>query len=531
MLQVSNLSLKFNTRTLFEDVNLKFEKGNCYGIIGANGAGKSTFLKILSGELESTKGDVIITKGERLSVLKQDHNAYDQYNVVETVIQGNEKLYSIMKEKDALYAKEDFSEEDGIRAGELEAEFADLNGWEAESDAAILLNGLGLDNSYTIKDMADLTGPEKVKVLLARALFGNPDILILDEPTNYLDIEAKMWLEEFLINFDNTVIVVSHDRHFLNKVCTHMCDIDYGKITMFIGNYDFWYESSQLILKQMKDSNKKKEDRIKELKEFIARFSANASKSKQATSRKKSLEKIELEEIKASSRKYPYVSFDIERTLGKDVIELKNISKTIDGEEVLKNLNLTVNTYDKIGFVGTNELAITTLFQIITGELEPDTGEIKFGTTVKYDYFPKNHDKYFDNDLDLVGFLKQYSTNQDDPFIRGFLGRMLFSGEEALKKVKVLSGGEKVRCMLSKLMLSGANVLILDDPTNHLDIESITSLNKGMKEFKGAMLFSSHDHELLSTVSNRIIEFKEDGKYIDKQMNYDDYLEWCKNNK
>ena len=531
MLQVSNLSLKFNTRTLFEDVNLKFEKGNCYGIIGANGAGKSTFLKVLSGELDSTKGDVIITKGERLSVLKQDHNAYDKYSVVETVIQGNEKLYNIMKEKDALYAKEDFSEEDGIRAGELEAEFADLNGWEAESDAAILLNGLGLDNSYTIKDMADLTGPEKVKVLLARALFGNPDILILDEPTNYLDIEAKMWLEEFLINFDNTVIVVSHDRHFLNKVCTHMCDIDYGKITMFIGNYDFWYESSQLILKQMKESNKKKEDRIKELKEFIARFSANASKSKQATSRKKSLEKIELEEIKASSRRYPYVNFDIERTLGKDVIELKNISKKIDGVEVLKNLNLTINTYDKVGFVGTNELAITTLFQIIAGELEPDSGEVKFGTTVKYDYFPKNHDKYFDNDLDLVGFLKQYSKNQDEPFIRGFLGRMLFSGEEALKKVRVLSGGEKVRCMLSKLMLSGANVLILDDPTNHLDIESITSLNKGMKEFKGAMLFSSHDHELLNTVANRIIEFKEDGKYFDKQMTYDDYLDWKQKNK
>ena len=528
MLQVSNLSLRFNTRVLFEDVNLKFEKGNCYGVIGANGAGKSTFLKILSGEIDSTKGEVIITKGERLSVLKQNHNEFDEYTVTETVISGNEKLYKIMKEKDELYSKTDFTEEDGIKAGFLEAEFAELNGWEAESDAAILLDGLGLDYSYMDRKMSELTGAEKVKVLLARALFGNPDILILDEPTNYLDINAKMWLEEFLINFDNTVIVVSHDRHFLNKVCTHMCDIDYGKITMFIGNYDFWYESSELIQKQMRDSNKKKEERIKELKDFIARFSANASKSKQATSRKKSLEKIELEEIRPSSRKYPYINFDIERTLGKDVLELKNISKSIDGKEVLKNLNLTINTTDKVGFVGTNELAITTLFEIITGNMKPDSGEIKWGTTTSFDYFPKNHDKYFDNDLDLIGFLRQYSKDDDETFIRGFLGRMLFSGEEAKKKVKVLSGGEKVRCMLSKLMLSGANVLVLDDPTNHLDIESITSLNKGMKSFEGSIIFSSHDHELLSTVANRIIEFKEDGKYIDKQMGYDDYIEWCK---
>ena len=531
MLQVSNLTLRFNSRVLFEDVNLKFEKGNCYGVIGANGAGKTTFLKILSGELDSTHGDVIISKGERLSVLKQNHNEFDSYNVIETVIQGNEKLYKIMKEKDTLYAKEDFTEEDGIRAGELEAEFMDMNGWEAESDAAILLSGLGLDSSNITKNMSELTGVEKVKVLLARALFGNPDILILDEPTNYLDIEAKLWLEEFLINFDNTVIVVSHDRHFLNKVCTHMCDIDYGKITMFVGNYDFWYESSQLIIKQMKDSNKKKEDRIKELKDFIARFSANASKSKQATSRKKSLEKIELEEIKASSRKYPFISFDIDRPLGMEVIELKNIFKTIDGVDVLKNLNLRINKEDKIGFVGNNELAITTLFEIINGNLVPDSGTISFGQTVTYDYFPKNHDKYFNNDLDLIGFLRQYSKDDDETFIRGFLGRMLFSGEEAKKKVKVLSGGEKVRCMISKLMLSGANLLILDDPTNHLDIESITSLNKGMKEFKGALLFSSHDHELLSTVTNRIIEFVEDGKYIDKQMNYDEYLEWKTKNK
>ncbi len=525
MLQVNNLSLKFNTRTLFENVNLKFTKGNCYGVIGANGAGKSTFLKILSGDIESTTGDINISKGERISVLKQDHNAYDEYNVIETVIMGNTKLYSIMKEKEKIYSKTDFTEEDGIRAGELEAEFEDLNGWNAESDAAILLSGLGIDTSYHDKFMKDLTGPEKVKVLLASALFGNPDILILDEPTNYLDIEAKMWLEEFLINFDNTIIVVSHDRHFLNKVCTHMIDIDYGKITEFIGNYDFWYESSQLILKQMKESNKKKEEKIKELKDFIARFSANASKSKQATSRKKSLEKIELDEMKASSRKYPYINFEIERPLGKDVLELKGISKTIDGEVVLKNMNLTINNSDKVGFVGTNELAITTLFKIITGELEPDEGYIKWGTTVKYDYFPKNHSSYFDCDLNLVDWLRQYSSNQEEPFIRGFLGRMLFSGEEALKNVNVLSGGEKVRCMLSKLMLSLANVLILDDPTNHLDIESITSLNKGMKEYKGALLFSSHDHELLSTVANRIIEFKEDGKYIDKQMTYDEYLE------
>lgn len=525
MLQVSNLSLRFNTRVLFENVNLKFEKGNCYGVIGANGAGKSTFLKILSGDIESTTGDVIISKGERLSVLKQDHNAYDENKVLETVIMGNNKLYSIMKEKEEIYSKSDFTEEDGIKAGELEAEFADLNGWNAESDAAILLSGLGIDVSFHDKYMGELTGPEKVKVLLASALFGDPDILVLDEPTNYLDIEAKMWLEEFLINFDNTIIVVSHDRHFLNKVCTHMVDIDYGKITLFIGNYDFWYESSQLILKQMKDSNKKKEEKIKELKDFIARFSANASKSKQATSRKKSLEKIELEEIKASSRKYPYVNFEVERPLGKDVLELKGISKTIDGEVVLKNMNLTINTTDKVGFVGTNELAITTLFKIITGELEPDSGEIKWGTTVKYDYFPKNHAGYFNNNLDLIEWLRQFSSNQEEPFIRGFLGRMLFSGDEVLKKVNVLSGGEKVRCMLSKLMLSGANVLVMDDPTNHLDIESITSLNKGMKDYKGALLFSSHDHELLSTVANRIIEFKEDGKYIDKMVTYDEYLE------
>ena len=510
MLQVSNVSLRYNTRVLFENVNLKFDKGNCYGVIGANGAGKSTFLKILSGDIDSTTGEIIISKGERMSVLKQNHNEYDEFQVLETVIMGNSKLYSIMKEKEEIYSK---------------SEFADLNGWNAESDAAILLNGLGIDTSYHYKMMSELSGPEKVKVLLAQALFGDPDILLLDEPTNYLDIEAKVWLEEFLINFDNTIIVVSHDRHFLNKVCTHMVDIDYGKITLFIGNYDFWYQSSELIIKQMKDQNKKKEEKIKELKDFIARFSANASKSRQATSRKKSLEKIVLEDMVASSRKYPYVNFEVERPLGKDVLELKGISKKIDGVDVLKNLNLTINTSDKVGFVGTNELAITTLFKIITGEIEPDEGTFKWGTTVSYDYFPKNHDSFFQNDLDLVNWLRQYSKEQEETFVRGFLGRMLFSGEEALKKVKVLSGGEKVRCMLSKLMLSKANVLVLDDPTNHLDIESITSLNKGMNEYKGSILFSSHDHELLATVANRIIEFKEDGKYIDKQMNYDEYLE------
>ena len=524
MMQVNNLSLKFNTRVLFEDVNIKFEKGNCYGVIGANGAGKSTFLKILSGEIESTTGDVIISKGERLSVLKQNHNEYDNQNVVETVIQGNEELYSIMKQKDELYSKSDFTEEDGILAGELEAQFADLNGWNAESDAAIILKGLGLDNTYLDKKMSELNSVEKVKVLLARSLFGDPDILILDEPTNYLDIDAKIWLEEFLINFDNTVIVVSHDRHFLNKVCTLMLDIDYGKITMFVGNYDFWYESSQLILKQMKEQNKKKEEKIKELKDFIARFSANASKSRQATSRKKSLEKITLEEIKASNRKYPFINFEVERDLGKDVLELKNISKKIDGIDVLKNMNLTINTNDKVAFIG-NELSITTLFEIISGKIKPDSGEVIWGTTVKFDYFEKNHDKYFDSDKDLVDFLREYSKIKEEPYLRGFLGRMLFSQDEALKKLKVLSGGEKVRCMFSKMMLSNANVLIFDDPTNHLDIESITSLNKALERFKGSILFSSNDHELLSTVANRIIEFKEDGKYIDKLMTYDEYIE------
>ena len=524
MLQVNNLSLTFGKRTLFKDVNLKFTNGNCYGVIGANGAGKSTFLKLLSREIDSTTGEVIITDNDRMSVLKQDHNAYDDKNVIETVIMGNKRLYDIMKEKEEIYSKPDFNDEDGLRVGELEALFAEMDGWQAESDAEILLAGIGLDRIYYEEKMENLSGEDKVKVLLAQALFGNPDILILDEPTNYLDINAKIWLENFLLDFKNTVIVVSHDRHFLNKVCTHILDIDYGKIKMYIGNYDFWLESSELIQKQMRDSNKKKEDKIKELQEFIRRFSANASKSKQATSRKKLLEKIELDDIAASSRKYPYINFDMDRPLGRDVLELKGISKTIDGEVVLKNLNLTINNNDKVAFVGKNELAKTTLFKIITGELKPDEGTVKWGTTTSYSYFPKDHDEYFKEDVNLVDFLRPYSKDQEEAYLRGFLGRMLFSGEEALKKVSVLSGGEKVRLMFSRMMLKCANVIILDEPTNHLDIESITSLNKGMKNFKGVCLFSSYDYELINSVANRIIEFKEDGKYVDKMTTYDEYL-------
>ena len=524
MLLVNNLSLKFGKRVLFDNVNLKFTRGNCYGVIGANGAGKSTFLKVLSGEVDSTTGEVVLTDKERMSVLKQDHNAFDEYNVLETVIMGNQKLYKIMKEKDAIYSKPDFTDEDGLRVGELEAEFAEMDGWQAESDATELLDGLGLDSIYYNDLMKNLSGEDKVKVLLAQALFGNPDILILDEPTNYLDITAKIWLENFLLDFDNTVLVVSHDRHFLNKVCTHILDIDYEKINLFIGNYDFWLESSELIQKQMRDSNKKKEDKIKELEDFIRRFSANASKSKQATSRKKSLEKIKLDEIKASSRKYPYINFEVDRPIGKDVLEIKNLSKTIDGEVVFKNLNLTINNTDKVAFVGKNELAKTTLFDLITGKIEPDEGEIKWGTTVTYSYFPKNHEEYFKDKVNLVEFLRPYSKEQEESYLRGFLVRMLFSGEEALKNVDVLSGGEKVRLMFSRMMLKKANVIILDEPTNHLDIESITSLNKGMNEFKGVSLFSSYDYELIQSVANRIIEFKEDGKYIDKTCTYDEYL-------
>ena len=520
MLKVNNLSLRFNTRTLFENVNLEFNGDNCYGIIGANGAGKSTFLKILSGSIESTTGEVIIGKGERISVLKQNHNEFDDMVVIDVVIMGNSKLYQIMKEKEELYMKEDFTNEDGMRAGILEEEFASLNGWQAESDAAILLNNLGIDNSKHNLLMKELKDSEKVKVLLASALFGEPDILLLDEPTNGLDTKSIMWLEEFLINFKNTVLVVSHDRHFLNKVCTHMLDIDYNKITLFVGNYDFWYQSSQLIQKQMKESNKKKEEKIKELEDFIRRFSANASKSKQATSRKKSLEKIVLDEIKPSSRKYPYINFDFDKNVGKEVITLENINY----KDIIKNLNLTIRPDDKIALIGTNEIAKTILLDIISGNVKPDSGTIKIGGNVKISYFKKNHDEYF-NDLNMVDWLKQYSDNKDDSYIRGFLGRMLFSGDEVLKKVNVLSGGEKVRCMFSKMMLERSNVLLFNEPTNHLDIESITSLNEGLNRFMGVIIFSTFDQELIETVSNRLIEIKFDGTYKDKQMSYSEYIE------
>lgn len=523
MISVNNVSLRFGKRTLFENVNIKFTPGNCYGIIGANGAGKSTFLKLLSGEIDTTTGEINISKGERLSVLKQDHNIYNDYRVLDVVIMGNKRLYEIMEEKNKLYTKEDFTDKDGIKLGELESEFADLNGWQAESDAAILLSGLGVDMSYHEAIMRDIPTKEKVKVLLAQALFGNPDILLLDEPTNGLDIEAKMWLEEFLIDFNNTILVVSHDRHFLNKVCTHIVDIDYEKITLFVGNYDFWYKSSELIQKQMKDSNKKKEEKIKELQDFIARFSANASKSKQATSRKKLLDKIVLEDIKPSSRKYPYINFKEDKPLGKDVLTTKNLCVSVDGVKLINNLNLTINNFDKIAFIG-NEIIITTLFQVLNGEIKPDSGEIKYGSSVINSYFPKNHDSYFNSNKNLVEWLRDYSKNDDNEFVRGFLGRMLFSGEEVLKKVNVLSGGEKVRCMLSKMMLSGANLLMLDQPTDHLDVETITSLNEALINFKGAILFSTHDHEFIETTANRIIDFKDDGKYVDKMTTYEEYL-------
>ena len=523
MILVNNVSLRFGKRTLFENVNMKFTSGNCYGVIGANGAGKSTFLKLLNNEIETTSGEITIGKGERISVLKQNHNMYNDCRVLDVVIMGNKRLYEIIEEKNKLYVKEDFNDKDGIKLGELESEFSDLNGWQAESDAAILLSGLGVDEKYYESFMKDVPGKDKVKILLAQALFGNPDILLLDEPTNDLDIDAKLWLEEFLIEFNNTIIVVSHDRHFLNKVCTHIVDIDYEKITLFVGNYDFWFKSSQLIQKQMKDSNKKKEEKIKELQDFIARFSANASKSKQATSRKKLLEKIVLDDIKPSSRKYPFISFKEEKSLGKDVLTLKNLCISIDGKKLINNLNLTINNYDKIAFIG-NELIITSLFKAISGELTPDCGEIKWGSSVIFSYFPKNHDNYFTNNKNLIDWLKDYSKVDDEQFIRGFLGRMLFSKEEVLKKVNVLSGGEKVRCMLSKMMLSGANVLIFDQPTDHLDIETITSLNESLINYKGVILFSTHDQEFIETTANRIIEFNDDGKYIDKMTTYEEYL-------
>ena len=523
MISAVNVTLRLGKKALFEDVNIKFTPGNCYGLIGANGAGKSTFLKILSGELEPTKGEIIMDPGERLSILKQDHFQYDEYSVLDTVIMGNQRLYEIMKEKDAIYAKEDFTDEDGVKAAELEGEFANMNGWEAESDAATLLNGLGIETEWHDKIMAELPAAQKVKVLLAQALFGNPDVLLLDEPTNHLDLDAIAWLEEFLINFDNTVIVVSHDRYFLNKVCTHTADVDYGKIQLYAGNYDFWYESSQLMIKQQKEANKKKEEKIKELQEFIQRFSANASKSKQATSRKRALEKIELDDIRPSSRKYPYIDFRPNREIGNEVLTVEKLSKTIDGVKVLDNITFTVNKNDKVAFVGPNTIATTTLFQILAGEMEPDEGTYKWGVTTSQGYFPKDFNKEFDNDYVIVDWLTQFSEEKDATYVRGFLGRMLFAGEDGVKKVRVLSGGEKVRCLLSKMMISGANILIFDDPTNHLDMESITALNNGMMKFPGVILFSSQDHQLLQTTANRIMELTNTG-LIDKQTTYDEYL-------
>ncbi len=524
MISANNVTLRIGKKALFEDVNIKFTPGNCYGLIGANGAGKSTFLKILSGALEPSKGDVTMSPGERLSVLEQDHFKYDEYMVLDTVIMGNARLYQIMKEKDAIYAKEDFTEEDGIKASELEGEFAEMNGWEAESDAAMLLNGLGVESDLHYKLMSELNGNQKVKVLLAKALFGNPDILLLDEPTNHLDLDAIAWLEEFLINFENTVIVVSHDRYFLNKVCTQIADIDYAKIQLYAGNYDFWYESSQLMIKQMKEANKKKEEKIKELQEFIQRFSANASKSKQATSRKRALEKIELDDIRPSSRKYPYIDFRPQREIGNEVLTVENLTKTVDGVKVLDNVSFIINKDDKVAFVGSDELAKTTLFKILAGELEPDSGSYKWGITTSQAYFPKDNTKDFDCDDIIVDWLMQFSPEKDVTYVRGFLGRMLFAGDDGVKKVRVLSGGEKVRVMLSKMMIMGANVLLLDEPTNHLDMESITALNNGMIKFPGVALFACRDHQFVQTTANRIMEFV-NGQLIDKITTYDEYLE------
>ena len=524
MISANNVTLRLGKRALFEDVNIKFTEGNCYGLIGANGAGKSTFLKILSGKLEPSKGDITMDQGERLSVLEQDHYKYDDFQVLDTVIMGNARLYEIMKEKDAIYMKEDFTEEDGIRASELEGEFAELNGWEAESDAAILLNGLGIEPELHYSMMRDLDGGQKVKVLLAKALFGNPDVLLLDEPTNHLDLDAIAWLEEFLINFENTVIVVSHDRYFLNKVCTHIADIDYGKIQLYAGNYDFWYESSQLMIKQMKEANKKKEEKIKELQEFIQRFSANASKSKQATSRKRALEKIELDDIRPSSRKYPYIDFKPNRDIGNEVLMVDGISKTIDGVKMLDNISFTLGHDDKVAFVGPNVNATTTLFKILAGEMEPDEGTYKWGVTTSQAYFPKDNTKEFASDDTIVDWMMPWSPEKDVTYVRGFLGRMLFSGDDGLKRVNVLSGGERVRCMLSHMMMSGANTMILDEPTNHLDMESITALNNGLIKYPGVLLFTSQDHQFVQTTANRIMEITPGG-LIDKQCTYDEYLE------
>ena len=524
MISANNVTLRIGKKALFEDVNIKFTEGNCYGLIGANGAGKSTFLKILTGQIEPSKGDVSITPGQRLSFLEQDHFKYDEYTVLDTVIMGNTRLYEIMKEKEAIYAKEDFTEEDGNKASELEAEFADMNGWEAESDAAQLLNGLGITTDLHYKLMSELNGSEKVKVLLAKALFGNPDILLLDEPTNHLDLDAIAWLEEFLINFDNTVIVVSHDRYFLNKVCTQIADIDYAKIQLYAGNYDFWYESSQLIIKQMKEANKKKEEKIKELQDFINRFSANAAKSKQATSRKKQLDALEMIEMPVSSRRFPYVDFKPDRECGNDLLRVDHLTKTVGDRKVLDDISFVIHPREKVAFVGSVAVAKTTLFKIIMGELEPDEGSYKWGVTTSQSYFPSDNSSYFDGvDLTLVDWLRQYTTEQLEADIRGWLGRMLFSGDEALKKANVLSGGERVRCMLCKMMLSGANVLVFDEPTNHLDLESIAALNNGLIRYPETVLFTSHDHQFVQTVADRIIEISGD-KIIDRKGAYDDFL-------
>lgn len=525
MIGTSNVTLRLGKKALFEDVNIKFTEGNCYGLIGANGAGKSTFLKILTGELEPTNGEVYITPGQRISFLKQDHFQYNDYKVIDTVILGNPRLYEIMLEKEAIYAKEDFTDEDGIRASELEAEFALLDGWSAESNAATLLNGLGVDTEFHDKLLADIDAPLKVKVLLAQALFGNPDILLLDEPTNHLDLEAIAWLEEFLINFENTLIVVSHDRYFLNKVCTHIADIDYAKIQLYTGNYDFWYESSQLLINQMREANKKKEEKIKELQEFISRFSANASKSKQATSRKRALEKIQLDEIKPSSRKYPYIDFRPFREIGNEVLSVEHLSKTIDGVKVLDDITFNLNRDDKVALVGGNELAKTTLLQILSGEMEPDEGSYKWGVTTTQSYFPKDNTSIFDCEDNIVEWLMPFSPEKDVTYVRGFLGRMLFAGEDGIKKVKVLSGGEKVRVLLSKMMIQATNVLLFDEPTNHLDMESITALNNALIKFSGVIIFTSHDHQFVQTTANRIMEILPNGRMIDKMTSYDEYLE------
>jgi len=525
MIATQNISLSYSGKPLFKNVNIKFTAGNCYGIIGANGTGKSTFLKVLSGELEPTTGDVVITPGERMAVLKQNHFEFDEYEVLTTVIMGHKRLYEIMKEKDELYAKVDFTDEDGERASILEGEFAELDGWNAESNAEMILTGLGisLDLEHTL--MKELDGSQKVKVLLAQALFGSPDILLLDEPTNYLDIQSVRWLENFLLDFPNTVIVVSHDRHFLNKVCTHICDIDFGKIQMYVGNYDFWYEYTQMAARQQKDINKKNEQKIKELQAFIQRFSANASKSRQATSRKKLLDNLQMENFTPSSRRYPYVSWKPDRDIGNDLLTVTNLSKTVNGRKVLNNISFVLTPGDKVAFVGTDELARTTLFQILMGEMEPDEGSFKWGITTSQSYFPKDNGSYFDDcEYNLIDWLRQFSESQYESDIRGWLGRMLFSGEDALKMAKVLSGGEKVRCMLARMMLSGANVLVLDEPTNHLDLESITALNKGMIEFTGSMLFATQDHECIQTVANRIMEILPGG-LVDRRESYDDYID------